>query len=243
MHGTTSWVKLIGGLVLVFALFQWLGNALHSDRGQAGLLIGLIIVTATLILQRLFFDQTFAASARAVGLGWPMLRGMVVAVALGVLLVLTLPFFAWITNISVGMQPGWVSMIPGLFAQAGVAEETLFRGYLFGNIRRRHSFWRAALLSSAPFAAVHLFLFLTMPWPIALAALFLSIAMSFPLAYLFELAGGTIWAPAVIHFVIQGAIKVITISGEPSVPLPVVWMAVSAILPFAVFLVPVRQKN
>ena len=85
--------------------------------------------------------------------------------------------------------PGWVSLLPGLFAQAGIAEEVLFRGYLFGQVRVGRTFWRAAALSMVPFVSVHLVLFFYMAWPIALASVLLAIAISFPLAYLFELGG------------------------------------------------------
>jgi hypothetical protein len=34
-------------------------------------------------------------------------------------------------------------------------EETLFRGILFGGLRRRWSYWPAALVSAAIFAVVH----------------------------------------------------------------------------------------
>ena len=74
-----------------------------------------------------------------------------------------------------------------------------------------------------------------MPWPVALAAIVLAIVLSFPLAHLFELGGDTIWPPALVHFVVQGAIKVID---EPGELLPVAWMAASAALPLLVFLVP-----
>ena len=37
--------------------------------------------------------------------------------------------------------PGWWWLLPGLFAQGGIAQEVLFRGYLFGRIRRGRSFW------------------------------------------------------------------------------------------------------
>ena len=47
--------------------------------------------------------------------------------------------------------PGWISLLPGLFAQAGIAEEVLFRGYLFGHMRVGRTFWRAAAVSMLPF--------------------------------------------------------------------------------------------
>jgi membrane protease YdiL (CAAX protease family) len=144
--------------------------------------------------------------------------------------------FVAITGAQVAMYPGWPRLLPGLFGQAGIAEETLFRGYLFGNLRRRYPFWRAALLSGGPFVAAHLIMFTTMSWPIALASTALAFVASFPLAHLFELGGRTIWAPAVVHFVIQGAVKVVEIPGEPAA-YPMAWLAACAIVPWLAFAV------
>lgn len=142
---------------------------------------------------------------------------------------------------SIALRAGWAWLLPGLFARAGLAEEVLFRGCLFRRVRAGRSFWRAVALASLPFVAVHLVLFLTMPWPVAVAAVLLSAILSAPLAYLFELGGGTVWAPALVHFVIQGAIKVVTPQGSAAL-LPLAWMAASAVLPFLVIFVPRRPR-
>jgi membrane protease YdiL (CAAX protease family) len=161
-----------------------------------------------------------------------------VSAAIGVLLLLTVPVFARASGGVMRMEPGSLGLLPGLFAQAGIAEETLFRGYLFGHLRRRRSFWRAAWLSMLPFVVVHLVLFLTMPWPIAMAALALSVVLSFPFAHLFEVGGDTIWPPALLHFVIQAIPKVVVASGDAQSLFPIVWMAASAVLPMLALLVP-----
>ena len=93
-----------------------------------------------------------------------------------------------------------------------------------------------------PFVAVHLFLFLTMSWPIALASVLLAVVISFPLAHLFELGGRTIWAPAILHFVIQGAVKVVIVSDGGNTLFPLVWMLASALLPLLVLIV-ARPKS
>ena len=80
------------------------------------------------------------------------------------------PVFAWATGLPLGLRPGWLLLVPGLFAQAGIAEEVLFRGFLFGHLRETRSFWRAALLSLPPFLAVHVLLFFRMDPPVAAAA-------------------------------------------------------------------------
>ena len=208
-----------------------------SNRGQAGILVGAVVVLATIAVQVVLFGQDFRVAVRWLGLGCPTSPGLIAALAIGLLIGLVIPLFALVRDVSVELYPGWLGLLPGLFAQAGVAEEILFRGYLFRHVRAGRPFWRAVLLGLAPFAAVHLMLFQTMPWPVALAAVALAVAVTPPLAYLFELGGNTIWGPAILHFVIQGAVKVTQLPDEESPLFPIVWMAACASLPFLVFLV------
>jgi membrane protease YdiL (CAAX protease family) len=229
------WIRLVSGLVAVFALFQWSAAALGSDRGQAGMAIGALIVAVVCVVERLLFGVPFRALVPALGLGAPERRGLIAAAATCLLMLLSVPAFAWATRATPTFYPGSVWLMPGLFAQAGIAEEVLFRGYLFGHLRRGRSFWRAALLSMFPFVAVHLLLFATMPWPIAAAALLLAVIVAFPLARLYELGGATIWAPALLHFVIQGTVKVVVFPEATSLRFAVLWMAISAVIPMLVF--------
>lgn len=92
-----------------------------------------------------------------------------------------------------------------------------------------------------PFVIVHLVLFYTMAWPIALASVLLAIIISFPLAHLYELGGNTIWGPAILHFVIQSTVKVLVFPrGGESFAL--VWMTASALLPLLVFAITRRRR-
>jgi membrane protease YdiL (CAAX protease family) len=231
-------MRLLLGLFAVYALFQWSAHALGSDRGQAGLIVALLVVGATLAVERLWFAQSFKRAIRAIGLWSPSRAGVVVSAGISALILLVIPAYGLIADVTVTMREGSLWLVPGLFAQGGVAEETLFRGYLFGHLRRGRSFWRAAVLSTLPFVAVHLTLFATMPWPVALAALLLSVLLSFPLARLFELGGWTIWPPALVHFIVQGTVQVVDVTGEAAFPFPLVWMAASALIPFLAFLIP-----
>lgn len=236
IRGRREWAKLLLGLLAVYLLFHWSAIALGSDRGQAGLAVGAIVVAATLAVERFLFGQPVREAARELGFSWPAARGVSAATGIGIALILVIPGFAAGTGVRVGPYPGWIALLPGLFAQAGIAEEVLFRGYLFRRIRRGRPFWRAAALATVPFVAVHLVIFASQPWPVALAAVMLSAIMAFPLAYLFELGGNTIWAPAIVHFVAQGAIKVVDLQGPSASLLPLVWMAACAVIPFLVFL-------
>jgi hypothetical protein len=93
-----------------------------------------------------------------------------------------------------------------------------------------------------PFVGVHLVLFFSMPWPIALAAVLLASVISFPLACLFELGGDSIWAPALLHFVIQATPKVVVLShGAESFALA--WILASSVVPLLVFTVKARDRR
>ena len=237
-----DWVRLLVGFVAVFTLFQWSATRMGSDRGQAGLIVGALVVTATLVFERVWFRPTMGGGVRSLGLSTPRATGVVVASLLSAGLLAIVPMYATISGMQWSIRPDTIALVPGLFAQAGVAEEVLFRGYLFGHLRKGRSFWRAGILSMVPFVAVHLIMFLQVPWAVALAGLLLSVVIAFPMARLFELGGNTIWPPAILHFVVQGTLKVVDLSGEGATSFPLVWVAASAVIPLSVFLLP-RQAR
>lgn len=226
-----DWARLVAGLVAVFALFQWTATRLASDRGQAGIIVAAVVVLATLAVERWRSGTPLAAAAVAVGLGRPCGPGLAVAAAIGGALLLVVPLFAQAAGSSVSVLPEAPQWLPGLFAQAGIAEEVLFRGYLFGRLRRGRRFWRAAVLSMVPFVIVHLWLFTSMPWPIASAAILLAVVVSFPFAHLYELGGQTVWPPALLHTVVQAVPKVVVVTGVAADAFPLIWMLASVLLP------------
>lgn len=236
----SRWALLLGGFAALFALMHGLAGSLASMRGEAGLMVAAATIGAALVLVRMFYARNWRESWITLGLGRPRWLGVQTAATLCLLLLAVYPVYlaAQGSFFSVYPNAGWLAL--GIFAQAGLAEECVFRGFLYGQLRRRYPFWRAALLSTLPFAAAHLLLFATMAWPIALAALLLSVVLSFPLARLYDLSGGTIWAPALAHAVVQGAIKLLVIE-DPAFPL--VWMAACAILPWLVFAVSSSADN
>ena len=232
------WIRLVAGLVLVWALFQGIASGLGSVRGERGLIVGAAVVAALLMVEGLFFRVPPRRAAAALGLGWPQdSRAPVLAVAVCGLLLVYFPVFSAMTGSPLRPVPGWPWLALGLFAQGGLAEEALFRGYLFRRVRERHSFWRAAWLSMVPFTAVHLLLFATLPAPIAAASVLLAVVTAFPLAHLFELGGGNVWAPALLHGTIQ-TIKLIEPPATPTPAFPLGWMLLAATIPFIALLAP-----
>lgn len=238
IRSTGDWMRLVGGLVAVFVLFHWSAVVLGSDRGQAGVLVGAIVTGALLVVERWWFASTFLGAARALGLGAPGWAALLWSAVISSMLVVTVPLYLWTTSSLWTMELDWWRRLPGLAAQAGIAEEALFRGYLFGHLRRGRSFSRAAALSMLPFVTVHLLMFFTMPWPVALASLLLAVVISFPMAHLYEVGHATIWAPALLHFVVQGTVKSIHLDGDVAASFPLIWITACAVIPLLALVVP-----
>jgi membrane protease YdiL (CAAX protease family) len=236
------WLRLIFRLILVFALFHWTADVLGSNRGEFRVIIGLLVVGTTIAAKIFLFNRSFKESFRDVGLTRPNALGILIAIVISVLVLVAVFVFASVTDSSFSFYPSWYLLVPGLFFQAGIAEETLFRGYLFGYIRQKHRFWKAAFIAAVPFILVHLIMFYSLPFAIAFASILLSVVLSFPLARLFELGGNTVWAPAILHFVVMGTVKVLVASGESAQTFPLFWITICAIIPLIVFLLP-EKKN
>ncbi len=74
-----------------------------------------------------------------------------------------------------------------------IAEELLFRGYLFGRLRERFGFWVTAIVVSVAFGAIHL------QWNVGIDVAILSLF----LCYVREKTG-SIWASMVLHAIKNG---------------------------------------
>lgn len=71
-----------------------------------------------------------------------------------------------------------------------IAEELLFRGYLYGKLRQHRGFWVSAVVTSVVFGIVHL------QWNVGIDVFILSLV----LCYLREKTG-TVWAGIVLHMI------------------------------------------
>jgi len=230
--------RVIVGAVIGFAVFDRIAAATGSVRGEAGLVVAPVVILTLLVLDRLLFKHPLRASFVTLPLRAPDGRGMYAALAVSAALLLGYPLYAWLTGARLTLHSGWPLLLPGLIAQAGIAEELLFRGFVYGRLRDVYPFWRAALLSLIPFVAAHLILFATMPPLIAGTAVLLSAVISFPLARLYDLGGHTIWAPALVHTVIQGSIKLVDVDAAHQTSLALAWMGACLVVPWLVFAVP-----
>jgi membrane protease YdiL (CAAX protease family) len=241
-----AWPKT--GLVLVGLLVLWLtlhgsASALGSLRGEWGLLVAALVLIVAVAWESLIGGLSIAKAATSLGLKTPTLFPLLGTLAVSAVLICLLPLCRVAFGTPIAVTPSWYLYVPGLLAQAGIAEEVVFRGYLFRHFREGRSFWRAALLSALPFVLVHLFLFATLDAVVALASLALALSLSFPLAWIFEASGNSVWPPALVHFVVQGAIKLVEVPAPDFLPIVTIWMLAGAVLPWILFLVPSRHTR
>lgn len=80
-----------------------------------------------------------------------------------------------------------------LVVVAPFAEEVLFRGYLFGKLRRYASVWAAGLLTSLLFAVVHF------QWNVGLDVFALSVVLC-----ALRVVSGSLWPSIMVHMVKNG---------------------------------------
>jgi len=222
--------RILLGLLIIYAVFESAARTFGSYRGQAGLVVCAIVIAACLAVERALYGQRIAAAWRSLGLRLPVARGSIVAIGVVAALLLILLGIAQSAAVSLELTNDAFALVPGLFAQGGIAEEVLFRGYLYRHFRSRRSSRHAATLAMLPFAALHLLLFLSLPWHVALLAWLVSVALSFPLAHLFEISGHSIWPPALVHFVIQAVPKVTAVSNAPDSMFPIFWMLLTVVV-------------
>jgi membrane protease YdiL (CAAX protease family) len=234
-HERGSIWPVLGGFVVLWLVLDRSSAALGSLRGEYGAIVCAAVLAAALVVERLVTGRTPRESLYALGLVRPRAGALVASVLLCAVMLLLFPVFEALTGARLTWRADAVVLALGMFAQGGIAEEVVFRGFLFRHLRPQRTFWRAALLASLPFIAVHLPLLASLEWPLALASIALSVALSFPLAWLFERSGGSVWPPALLHAVVQAAIKLVD-AGASFQALALVWMALSATLPWTLFL-------
>jgi membrane protease YdiL (CAAX protease family) len=209
---------------------------LGSYRGEAGVSVCAITLAAALAAESALSRRRPFPALMELGLKAPRLDALAWSLVLGAAMLAFYPAYSMATGAQVDLHPQWSILAIGIFAQAGIAEEAVFRGFLFRRIREGRTFWRAALIAAIPFIAVHALLFFTMDFPIALASLLLAVSVSFPLAWLFERSGGSVWPCALVHAVVQGSIKLVVVDDAAFTLMAVLWMCASGIVPWALFL-------
>src|SRR5690349_383845 len=124
--------RLSIGFCILYGVLQGAASVLGSTRGEWGGMVALLVVGAGLLIGFLLHKQGW----KELGLGAPARRGLRTALLLAAVLLAAGTICAMVTGGGAEVASATPWLLFGLFAQAGIAEEVVFRGYLFGQIRR-----------------------------------------------------------------------------------------------------------
>lgn len=226
------------GCAVMFTILQigvtWLAGLL--DQTWAALIVTALMIVVGLLFERLFFKRDAAQGLNALGYGQPNPRAVLVAAIIGLIMLAFFPIFSAVTGAQISLKADWLWIILGAIALNGIGEETLFRGYVFGGLRKEAglSFRRAGFVSMIIFAAVHLLLFIGNPFFVGLLGTLVAVSAAFPMAHLFERGNNTIWAPAVLH-VATHAIRFVDIPESHYLTAVGIWLLMQIGMVFLVY--------
>lgn len=156
-------------------------------------------VGAIFVAERLLFGPDARRAITAMGFVSPQVRAVVVALIVSIPMWVFLPIFGAAAGIPVTFNPDWLAILVGVILVNGFAEEVIHRAFVFGHLRREHSFAVAAWISGAIFAAQHLYLLVSMGPVAGGAAVLLALGLAFPLAFLYERGGNSLAGPIILH--------------------------------------------
>jgi membrane protease YdiL (CAAX protease family) len=230
--------RIVLGAAVMYLVLQGGLNLLtpRIDLTLAAIVVAAAMMVVAFLIERWSFGRDFPHAFRALGLSRPRGRAMVVSLTITAAMAAFFPAFSLATGVPIELRPDWLWVLLGAIALNGIAEETLFRGFVFGHLRQAgQSFWRAGFTSLLIFALVHLYLFATNPALVATLALIVAIVAAFPLAFLYERAGNTIWAGVVLHV---GAhfFRLVNIPEAQYMTVALTWLVLQIGVPFLVLL-------
>ena len=179
----------------------------------------------------LCYNKSTKNAAVDIGLKSISFKRVKTGLSLSLTILLMYPLLAYILDTTIDLNEKWGLNAIGLLLTAGVTEELLFRGFLFGKLRVTMSFRKAAGISVMAFSLAHLLMFTYMDWTIALSSTLLAVGLSIPFAYLYETAENSIWSPAIFHAAIRSIGMIFITEDKNYIMLVLAWMAISLLVP------------
>jgi membrane protease YdiL (CAAX protease family) len=162
-------------------------------------LVPLVLFAIPVVLEVLLYRKGLRRALSDIGVTRFSFSGLVPALIYLFPLVLFFPIFSLTTNQTPSLSPAWPWLVLSAFLINGLVEEPMMRGFVFRHFRESRSFWRAATLSTAYFAAYHLVLILTDGPIVGVIAVVIAIPTGFLTAYAYEVGDNTVWGPVLLH--------------------------------------------
>jgi membrane protease YdiL (CAAX protease family) len=138
----------------------------------------------------------------SLGLGRPAGPALGLALVVGAVYAATLVLGAVAAGVELTVRDNWPLVLVGILLFHGLAEELVWRGFVFGRLRQSHGFARAVWWSVPLITLTHVPIALTDGWLVGGLATLTAAITCWPFAALWERGGRTVWAPALLHALI-----------------------------------------
>jgi membrane protease YdiL (CAAX protease family) len=232
VQGVRGWVGFVVGFGLIWGTLQLTSSPVPTLLPSVGACVATVAVAVVVVL--VLWRVPPRSAPLALGLGRPALPGLLVAAGVVVLIAVGYLLFTPLTGRTLSAPPGWLGLLLGVFLFNGVAEEVAWRGYVFAALRRGRTFWRAVLLSMPLLALTHVPIMINSGVLVGTAAMIVAAVTTLPFAYLYELGGRTIWAPALVHAAID-TFRALTVDPADTVVFSLYVSAVALVVPLVAF--------
>jgi membrane protease YdiL (CAAX protease family) len=167
---------------------------------MTGSLVALVASGAVLLVsERIVARTPWREIVPRLGIGRPTRRALIAATLVGAAVVATFVAGATVLGIELELRPNWPAVLVGALLFHGLAEELVWRGYVYGRLRAGTSFRRAVRRSMPLIALTHVPIIVGNGLGVGALAVLSAIVTCLPFAYLYDRGGRTIWAPAIVH--------------------------------------------
>jgi hypothetical protein len=225
------------GFIVAFLVMHYTGQALMKlPYIFNAILVFAAVLMAMLLFSKLTEGKTVKSTISDMGFRKTNLPGLAPGIFVSLALFGSYPLLGYLLNTGIKPVDGWQWNITGLMFTAGLAEEMIFRGYLFGSLRRKMGFRKAVLKAAICFSAAHLVMFTYMDWRVALLSTLLAVAISVPLAFLFEKGNNSLWSPAIVHTAIRTVGLVVTVDEKHFMQFSLLWIVICMTTPYLVLI-------
>ena len=202
--GWTSliWAVFVGCILAGRWFCNAIGGSLVIKIASAGILPAIVAIFVTIVI-----ENNLGGSWQSLGLRPAGYRNLLLGIVAGTPILIAYYVIFGILGVNHSTVPLVGLVVLKFFIAQGVAEEVIFRGFVFRRLRAGRTFLRSATLSAMVFALVHLSNFLnglTMHVAIGvIISVLFAFVLAYPAALLFERSGRTIWPFAITHVMID----------------------------------------
>ena len=129
----------------------------------------------------------------------------------------------------------------GILTLHGLAEELVWRGYVFRRLAQGRSFWPAVCWSMPLIAVTHVPIVLAAGPAVGVGAMLVAATTSIAFSRLYAMGGGTLWAPGLLHAAID-SFKLVVLPAAAQPIYPFLIIGFSIVVPLLVLVVPPTRR-